>query len=313
MTRNQKQRTRRSIYLGAAAVLLGAGAWLYGRHAADLAFLWHLLKAYRLGRSFYASYDHLARNVVFDPELAPRLDVYSPPEGGGHPVLVFVHGGSWKDYHKELFAPLAMELVPAGIVVVIPDYTLYPDATYEQMAHETAAAVSWTLENIERYGGDPGQVILAGHSAGGHLAGLVATDPRFLAAYGHSSDELCGLIGMSGVYDVQTEYDFWAAKGPRPMLIEKVMGGPDRFAVASPIDHVRADLPPILLIHGEQDRTVPASIAVAFEAALQAAGARSELKIYPGAGHTDYLFAAISAEQSRVVDDVTGFVRNCVP
>jgi len=177
------------------------------------------------------------------------------------------------------------------------------------MVDEVAAAVSWTLENIDAYGGDPGRVVVAGHSAGGHLAGLAVMDPRFLAAYGHSSAEIRGLIGMSGVYDVQAEYDYWVERGTYPEVIVEVMGGQESFAPASPLEYARPGLPPVLLIHGDRDETVPVSITTAFHAALLSAGADSDLDVYAGLGHADYLFAALSQERPRLVADIAAFVR----
>jgi acetyl esterase/lipase len=301
---------RRVMGLGVAtlaALGLGAG-WVYRDAVVSYA---QLARAYFAARRFHAQYEHLERNVAFHPQMAPRLDVYSPPSGTGHPVLFFVHGGSWKDYDKELFAPVAMKLLPEEMVVVIPDYTLHPDAGYEQMVDEVAAALSWTLEQIDQYGGDPGRVVVAGHSAGAHLAGLAVMDPRFLAAFGHSHAEICGFVGMSGVYDVQAEYDYWLTQGTFPRVIVEVMGGEDNFLQASPIHYVRPGLPPILLIHGQEDETVPLSIATDFHAALQAAGATSSLVAYPGLGHADYLFAALSQERAQLVADITAFVRRC--
>lgn len=277
----------------------------------EISFYSNLYRAFRAGKRFYNQYPLIARNVDFHQEIEPRLDVYSPDEGRGHPVLVFVHGGSWKDYDKELFAPVAMKLLPEGLVVVIPDYTLYPEAGYDQMASEVAAALSWTLENIEQYGGDPQKVVVAGHSAGAHLSGLAMLDPRFLSTYGHSSGEFCGWLGLSGVYDIQAEYDHWQAKGVTPKVILGVTGGQHNFRQASPIHHVRPELPPTLLIHGDEDETVPAQISIDMQTALQAAGASSVLVIYPEAGHSDYLFAALIGESARIVDDITGFVQRC--
>ena len=302
------RRGRKALGLSLAALAaLGLGAaWVYRE---QIGWYVQLARAYLAARRFYNTYEHLERDVAFHPGMAPRLDVYSPPSGTGYPVLFFVHGGSWKDFHKELFASVAMKLVPEGMVVVIPDYTLYPDAGYEQMVDEVAAAVSWTLENIDAYGGDPGRVVVAGHSAGGHLAGLAVMDPRFLAAYGHSSAEIRGLIGMSGVYDVQAEYDYWVERGTYPEVIVEVMGGQESFAPASPLEYARPGLPPVLLIHGDRDETVPVSITTAFHAALLSAGADSDLDVYAGLGHADYLFAALGQERSRLVTDIATFVR----
>ncbi|MFW6313546.1 MAG: alpha/beta hydrolase [Spirochaetota bacterium] len=105
-----------------------------------------------------------------------RLDIYSPPEGDSHPVFIFVHGRGWDSCDKEAFVPVAMRLIPRDMVVVIPDCTLHPDATYEETTAEIAAAVSWTFANAARYRGDPNRVVLGRHSAGGHLSALVAFD-----------------------------------------------------------------------------------------------------------------------------------------
>jgi acetyl esterase/lipase len=299
------------IILGLIVLFLAllAGIWL--AFGDGISFYVKLLRAYRTGKRFYEQYPHLERDVAFHPDMAPRLDIYSPAQGEGHPVLIFVHGGSWKDYDKELFAPVAQKLLPEDMVVVIPDYTLYPEAGYEQMTREMAAAISWTLDNVAQYGGDPRRVVVAGHSAGAHLASLAILDPRFLSSLGHSSDEICGWIGLSGVYDIQAEYDYWVAKGTKPKVILEVMGGQQNFEQASPVRHARADLPPLLIIHGDEDKTVPVEISKGFHEALQAAGAPSTLTIYTDTGHSDYLFAALAQDRARVVSDIVQFVHGC--
>ena len=108
-------------------LVLGGGVGLAWAYREQLTFVFNLLQTYRTARRFYTNYENLTRDVVFDPTLEPRLDVYSPSTGTGHPVLLFAHGGAWRSYHKELFAPVAMTMLPEGLVVVIPDYTLYPD------------------------------------------------------------------------------------------------------------------------------------------------------------------------------------------
>jgi acetyl esterase/lipase len=299
------------IILGIVALIVAliVGVWL--TFGDQISYAVKLFQVMRTGRRFYEQYPHLDRDVAFHPDMGPRLDVFNPAEGEGYPVLIFVHGGSWKDYDKKLFAPVAQKLLPEGMMVVIPDYTLYPDATYEQMTREMAAAIAWTLENAARYGGDPDRVIVSGHSAGAHLSGLAVLDARYLEELGHSSDEICGWIGLSGVYDIQAEYDYWVDKGTTPKVILEVMGGQQNFRQASPLSYVRADLPPLLIIHGDEDETVPVAISTAFQAALQAAGASSRLIVYPGAGHSDYLFAGLSEERAPIVDDIVQFVQSC--
>ncbi len=294
-------------------LFVALGALGIAQFREDISFYANLYRANRVGKQFYAQYEHLARDVQFSPDMTPRLDVYSPPEGDNYPVLLFVHGGGWDKYDKELFAPVAKQLLPQGMVVVIPNYTLYPDAGYEQMASEVAAALSWTLENIDRYGGDPTRVTIAGHSAGGHLAGLVVLDEHFLQAFDHRTDEVCGFVGLSGVYDVNAQFAFEQSKGSDAPVMTAVMGGRDNFEKASPISYITPFAPPALLIHGEQDTTVPASMSQAFHEALQSAGALSELRLYPDKAHSDYLFDALVDEQAPIIQELTRFVTGCLP
>jgi acetyl esterase/lipase len=304
-------RVTRTAVIVAGLAVLAVGLVVYVAWGQQMSMAVRMLNAYRAARSFQARYPFFERNVAYHPQMEPRLDVYWPATGEGHSVLVFVHGGSWRDYNKDLFAPVAMKLVPEGLVVVIPDYTLYPEARYEQMAAEVAAALSWTLENAQDYGGDPRRVVVAGHSAGAHLAGLALLDERYLGAHGRRASDLCGLVGLSGVYDLQATYDYYLARGTEPRLILEVMGGRENLAAASPIEYVRANLPPVLLIHGTQDETVPASISREFHAALEQAGARSRLRLLAGAGHADYLLDAIGQERRPLVADLVAFVKEC--
>ena len=298
---------RRQIILG-LILLAATAALVYGERAI---YTLKILNATRVGQQFRQTYAHATRDVVFNPAMTPRLDVYSPASGDKHPVLIFVHGGGWKDFDKTLFASVAQKMLPENLVVVIPDYTLYPDGDYRLMAREVAAVIAWTLDHIASYGGDPQRVVVAGHSAGAHLITLATLDPSYLAEFGHRSDDLCGLVGMSGVYDINAQFAFEQANGREAPVMTTVMGGRENFAATSPISYVRPNAPPILLIHGDQDETVPVSISQNFQAALQAAGARSNLIIYPGAGHSDFLFAALTEPSPRIVTDLARFTEQC--
>ena len=277
------------------------------RRISHLRYQLDLYRAYRAAQRFYAGYEHMARDVPYHPEMAPRLDVYSPPEGDDHPVLILVHGGSWNSLSKELFAVGGQRLTPHNVVVVIPNYTLYPEARYQQMAQEIAAVVAWTLENIGDHGGDPGRVVVSGHSAGGHLVALVAMDDRYLNALGRQRAEIRGVIGISGVYDVEAEYVF-SQEGAKMPHLAGVFGGREGFVQASPVNLVGPDVPPVLLIHGDRDDVVPPRISAGFHRALLAAGASSELKVYPGAGHADFLFDLLTRERAPILDDILGFI-----
>ncbi|MGB8646587.1 MAG: alpha/beta hydrolase [Anaerolineae bacterium] len=303
----------RRVWIATAGALLAVGIAVYFLKGQDIVFYASLFNAKLVADRFYAEYPGLARNIPYGPLPGEKLDVYQPQPPGKHPVVIFVHGGGWRDYTKELHAPVAQRLVPNDLVAVLPEYTLTAGTTYRQQTAEIAAVIAWTLENIDRYGGDPTRVIVGGQSAGAHLTALAVLDKQWLAAVHHTSDELAGLYGVSGVYDINAQMAFERQNGGAgPVLIEEFEGEAN-FVNGSPSNFVRPDLPPILLIHGDADTTVPLGISKDFQARLQAVGARSKLLIYPGAGHAGLLFDALASNPARLVTDLVDFATSCPP
>lgn len=103
-----------------------------------------------------------------------QLNVFSPKKAEKAPVLIFIHGGSWHSGRKEIYDFMGSRMARRGVVTVIIDYPLAPDYQVPAMEKASARAVQWVQENIANYGGDPDQIYVSGHSAGGHLAALVA-------------------------------------------------------------------------------------------------------------------------------------------
>jgi acetyl esterase/lipase len=113
-------------------------------------------------------------------ESLPKLDVYQPNQAKDNPVVIFIHGGYWEAGDKDTYGFLGRNFAQKDVVTVVPSYTLSPDGNYSTMAKEVAAAIKWTYSNISEYGGNPGQIFLMGHSAGGHLIALVGTNSKYL-------------------------------------------------------------------------------------------------------------------------------------
>lgn len=314
------RRSKSTILLRAAVLLIVIAAVSGCALFSNISFYSGLFRANRAGARFRRNYEYLSADIRFSERSDVTLDVYAQPDDDGYPVLIFVHGGGWNSYDKELFTPVAMQLLPQEMVVVIPDYTLYPDATYRQMAREVADAAAWVFENIADFGGDPERVFLSGHSAGGHLSSLVSYDSGWLEETGHSLDEIRGWIGLSGVYDIGRHADGRASRGLESPVMTAVMEGPLNFAAASPETYVRdaagADesgsrtgAPSAWLIHGDADETVPVTESESMAAALREAGIPAELIIYPGAGHSDFLFGALNDDDAQVLLDLGRIVR----
>lgn len=130
------------------------------------------------------------------------LDVF-PARADGAPVLVFIHGGWWRALDKADHSFIAPAFVQAGAMVVVPNYSLCPAVTIEQIALQTTRALAWAWRNARRFGGNPGRIVVAGHSAGGHLAAML------LACHWKTvGDELPqrlvhGALSVSGVFDLE--------------------------------------------------------------------------------------------------------------
>lgn len=304
------------VALGVLGVL-GILAWRYrGKLAYDL----RLLNAKLVADRFYSTYAGITKNIAYGTTPRETLDVYQPADTGQHPVLIWVHGGSWISGHKELYAPVAQKVMAERIVVVIPNYTIALNAASNDhplaflQAAEIAQVLAWTRENISKYGGDPNRIVMGGQSAGAHLSALVLLDPEYLAALHHSPQEICGWYGIAGPYSIpaQLEYERNIHKNNGQLLFD-VFGSQDNFLRGSPVTFVHPNLPPVLLIHGDADETVPLAVSYDLQNALEGVGAKSELKVYAGAGHAGLLFDALAEEKPKLVQDLLAFAKQCPP
>ena len=228
------------------------------------------------------------RNIEYttgDPAAAAKhqLDIYAPRERGHQlaPVFLFLHGGTWRSGDRALYPAFGNRFAKHGAVVVVPSYRLAPAYKHPAQMEDVAAAVAWTVKIIERFGGDPRRIYLGGHSAGGHLAALLALDPRYLAAHQLEPSLLGGVIAMSGVYQVVNQ--------------EHVFGSdPEAWKQASPQTFIRPDAPPFVITWCQWDyATLPAQ-ARQFHAALRQAGARSTLVYVPGQNHISEIIHAVT-------------------
>ena len=216
-------------------------------------------------------------DIAYGPDPRQKLDLYRPerPRPDGKTVIFF-YGGSWDSGSKSDYLFVAQALAAGGYTVVIPDYRLYPEVRFPAFVEDGAQAVRWTAE---RFGTD--NLFVMGHSAGAHIALLLAVDTPYLKAAGVDRLKLAGVLGLSG------PYDFLPLKSSR--LIE-IFGGANNRDIEA-ITFARAPLPSALLIHGMADTTVYPRNSEHLAAAWRAAGAPVELKLYPDVGHIDVVAA----------------------
>lgn len=230
------------------------------------------------------------------------LDVYVPQDAENAPVVVFFYGGSWQEGEKELYAFVGNALAARGMVIVIPDYRVHPEVGFPTFLEDAAVAVRWAHDNAARFGGDPDRLFLMGHSAGAHIAAMLALDETWLAAEGlEPASDIAGLVGLSG------PYDFLPLK--RKDIIA-VFGGSNR-PETQPINFVTPAAPPAYLAAGRDDKVVEPRNTRALAQALRDAGVPVETEFYPSRGHigTIAAFAGPLHFLAPSLESVTGFVR----
>lgn len=231
-----------------------------------------------------------------------RADVYAPANARGAPTVVFFYGGSWQSGSKTDYAFVARALAEAGIVVIVPDYRLYPEVRFAGFMQDGAAAVAWASRNAARYGGDPTRLSLMGHSAGGHIAVLLTLDRRWLGAQGlDPARDLAGTVGLAG------PYDFLPIEDP---ILQVVFGPPARLPETQPINFADGRNPPMFLGTDANDTVVLPRNTFRLADRIRAHGGPVETRSYPGLSHAT-LIGAVSGPLgflSTVRRDVTAFI-----
>src|SRR4051812_36633720 len=140
-------------------------------------------------------------DISYGPHAQPRLDIYSPLNAKGAPVVVFFYGGNWTSGARGDYEFVGEALASRGLVAVIADYRQYPEVRYPLFLEDAAQAVAWAAREAARYGGDPKRLYVMGHSAGAYNAAMIALDKRWLAQQGMTPSALSGWIGLAGPYD----------------------------------------------------------------------------------------------------------------
>jgi acetyl esterase/lipase len=231
------------------------------------------------------------KNLAYGTRPEHRLDVYSPesPGAGARPIVVFWYGGRWESGEKDDYRFVGAALAQIGAVAVLPNYRHYPQVRMPGFMDDAALAAVWTFRHAEQLGADPGRLYLMGHSAGAHIAALLALDRRYLEAAGQAAPAVRGMIGLSGPYDFLPLED---------ADLQEMFGPPERYPESQPIHFAHLGAPPALLVHGLADEVVRPRNSINLASALQAQRVAVTLKTYPGLGHADTV-AALSVPARR--------------
>ena len=205
-----------------------------------------------------------------------KLDVYLPTgsRAKSKGMVVFGYGGGYKDGNRDEYRFIGQVFASLGLMTVIYDYRLYPEVRFPTYLEDAALAVRWVFDNAAKYGADKYAMILAGHSAGAHIAALLATNPVHLEMVGLQPRIFNLVLCLGG------GYDFWDAQtGFISPDIGEVMQGADPKAT-QPLEFLSAFVPPMLLMHGTADQVLPVNQARTFAARAKMIGADVTLLEY---------------------------------
>jgi acetyl esterase/lipase len=184
-----------------------------------------------------------------------------PKDAKDFPVVIFVHGGAWTLGSKDIawHVDIGKFFASHGIGTAVVNYRLSPQIKHPEHIKDVARAFAWTKKNIKEYGGKPDDIFLVGHSAGGHLVALLATDESYLKAEGCSLKDIKGVMPISGVYNLTPKLIFEGPFGDDDDVLKK----------ASPINNVHEGDPPFYLFCAEKDLPNIAKVSEDFEKALK--------------------------------------------
>ncbi|RFU46841.1 alpha/beta hydrolase [Paraburkholderia sp. DHOC27] len=286
--------TRRLVTLSAAFALTALGG-CSGSALLNAAVPHHTFRA--------------STGIPYGPDPRQKVDVYEPDDRltstlpaapHGRPIVVFFYGGSWQNGERGQYLFVGEALASRGFVAVVPDYRTWPKVGFPGFIEDAAAAVRWARDHATEFGGDPSTIFLMGHSAGAHIAVLLATDGHYLAGQHMSKRDLSGVIGLAG------PYDFLPLTDP---VLKEIFPLSVR-AESQPINFVTGDEPPMFLAAGKRDTTVDPGNTDRLAAKMRAVGDSVEVKHYPYVGHV-LLVASLAAPLrffAPALKDATQFI-----
>ena len=227
-------------------------------------------------------------DIRYGPSLDETLDIF-PAKQANSPVLVFIHGGYWRALTSKEFSFIANPFVENGITVVVGNYSLCPKVSISEITRQNRAVIAWLAEHAEEYNGDPCNIYVSGHSAGGHLTAMLCSSD-WQGEYGLARDIVKGGLAISGLFDLRPfRYSF--LQPTLSLSHEMIMR-------ESPCFRIPGTGPGMILTVGEKEPSEFHRQAQEYHQARLNKGLDSECRVEAGQDHFSILFDFIDPDSS---------------
>ncbi len=247
------------------------------------------------------------RDLAYGTDEAHRFDVFAPPGARAAPILVFLHGGGWTNGYKEFVSFMAENVTRLGMLLVAPTYRLAPAHRLPAAMDDCRTLLAYLAGHAAQYGGDADNVFLSGHSAGGHLAAMVALQTELAARAGIPPTMIRACLPVSGIMDIHHP-------APAPDSLDErvytmLLSRPDEDALMSPIAWTSGNRIPFVLSYGDRDsdRVILSNRRLA--RLLDAQPGPSSIYMCEGRSHFD-THLALHDPQDRWYAELQQLVRN---
>lgn len=279
------------------------------------------MKLMRLGLAAILAFGLLGNSVAPDRSdhdygtlRRQSLSIYQPPaataDAPRRPLILFIHGGGWTSGSKKMGeGGLPAHFTSHGYVWAAMDYRLVPSGTVEEQLGDVARAIRWLRRKADRFGIDPDQIVLIGHSSGGHLAAMIGSDPHWLETAGVPFGAVRAVVSLDGA---ALDLDAMMKSGAGVSPYYGAAFGKDqaRWAVLSPTAHAAApNVPHWLLLFDADHNSAGGVFARRLAERLTSAGAVAEAAPVNGTTHMRMLREA-SVEGSPTATIVDRFLDN---
>lgn len=238
-----------------------------------------------------------------------QMDFYRP-KGAAEPLplLVFIHGGSWKSGKRSDYLVYLTSFAEKGYMTATVSYRLLRDSIYPAAVEDVDDAVEWLFKNGGKYGYDPGRIALIGGSAGAHLAMLAGYDRKVRRSDSKNLNGSAGRHHIKAVVDIYGPVDLTTEYARNQRLVNGFIGHPyekkpELYIEASPISYLNSYCPPTLILHGTSDTLVPISQSDTLKSRLDALGVPCEYYRFPLWPHTMDIAKRVNDFSQKVMGD----------